>query len=150
MANEANDVNGANKADAPTIHQSRKTNKAEANDANNEANKTEANEAGAEANEANEAIVANETKKANEPLIRPGQQVDEANNATTNEPLIRRDQQVEEAVVVDNDNGTANASEDKAYFGIHVDVCNNKLLMVRSRDELDKLVEVEGANNNQL
>ncbi len=41
-------------------------------------------------------------------------------------------------------------SKDKAYFGIHVDVCNNKLLMVRSRDELDKLVEVEGANNNQL
>ncbi len=41
-------------------------------------------------------------------------------------------------------------SEDKAYFGIRVDVCNNKLLMVRSRDELDKLVEVEGANNNQL
>ncbi len=23
-------------------------------------------------------------------------------------------------------------SEDKAYFGIHVDVCNNKLLMARS------------------
>jgi hypothetical protein len=120
-------------------------------------------------------------------LIRPGNQVDEANYATTNEPLIQQDQQVEEAVVVDDDNGTAKAndvtnmadeldeldeangadisnelpfsltkcskaffSKDKAYFGIHVDVCNNKLLMVRSRDELDKLVEVEGANNNQL
>ena len=117
-------------------------------------------------------------------MIRPGNQVDEANYATTNEPLIQQDQQVEEAVVVDDDNGTAKAndvtdmadeldeangadisnelpfsltkcseaffSEDKAYFGIHIDVCNNKLLMVRSRDELDKLVEVEGANNNQL
>ena len=41
--------------------------------------------------------MANETKKANEPLIQPGQQVDEANNATTNKPLIRQDQQVDEA-----------------------------------------------------
>ena len=41
-------------------------------------------------------------------------------------------------------------SKDKVYFGICVDVRNNKLLMARSRDELDKLVEAEGANNNQL
>ena len=41
-------------------------------------------------------------------------------------------------------------SKDKAYFGIHVDVCNNKLLMARSQDEIDKLVEVQGANNNHL
>ena len=41
-------------------------------------------------------------------------------------------------------------SEDKVYFGNRVDVRNNKLLMARSRDELDKLVEAEGANNNQL
>ena len=41
-------------------------------------------------------------------------------------------------------------SEDKVYFGIRVDVGNNKLLVARSQDELDKLVEAEGANNNQL
>ncbi len=41
-------------------------------------------------------------------------------------------------------------SEDKVYFGNRVDVRNNKLLMARSRDELDKLVEAKGANNNQL
>ncbi len=43
-------------------------------------------------------------------------------------------------------------SKDKVYFGICVDVRNNKLLVAKSRDELDKLVEVEtkGANNNQL
>ena len=41
-------------------------------------------------------------------------------------------------------------SKDKVYFGIRVDVHNNKLLMARSRDELDKLVDAEGANNNQL
>jgi len=136
---------------------------------------------------ANKANVANETKKANEPLVRRGQQIDEANNATANKPLIQRDQQVEEAVVVNDDDGTAEAndvtdmadeldeldeadgadisdelpfsrtkcseaffSEDKANFGIHVDVCNNKLLVARSRDELDKLVEAKGANNNQL
>jgi hypothetical protein len=136
---------------------------------------------------ANEANVTNETKKANEPLVGQGQQVDEANNATADKPLIQQDQQVEEAVVVNDDDGTAEAndvtdtadelddldeadgadisnelpfsltkcseaffSKDKANFGIHVDVCNNKLLVARSRDELDKLVEVEGANNNQL
>jgi len=101
--------------------------------------------------------------------------------------LIQRDQQVEEAVVVNDDDGTAEAndvtdkadeldeldeadgadisnelplsltkcseaffSEDKANFGIHVDVCNNKLLVARSRYELDKLVEAKGTNNNQL
>ena len=136
---------------------------------------------------ANEANMAYETEKANEPLVRQGQQVDEANNATADKPLIQRDQQVEEAVVVNNDDGTAEAndvtdtadeldeldeadradisdelpfsltkcseaffSKDKANFGIHVDVCNNKLLVARSRDELDKLVEAEGANNNHL
>ncbi len=41
-------------------------------------------------------------------------------------------------------------SEDKANFGIHVDVCTNKLLVARSRDELDKLVEFEGTNIIQL
>jgi hypothetical protein len=41
-------------------------------------------------------------------------------------------------------------SKDKVYFGICVDVRNNKLLMARSRDELDKLVEAKGANNYQL
>ena len=43
-------------------------------------------------------------------------------------------------------------SKDKVYFEICVDVRNNKLLVVRSRDELDKLVEVEakGTNNNHL
>ena len=41
-------------------------------------------------------------------------------------------------------------SKDKVYFGIRVDVHNNKLLMARSRDELDKLVDAKGANNNQL
>ena len=118
---------------------------------------------------ANEANIANETEKANEPLVRQGQQVNEANNATADNPLIQRDQQVEEAIVVDNDDGTAKAndvtdmadeldelneadgadisdelsfsltkcseaffSEDKANFGIHVDVCNNKLLVARS------------------
>ncbi len=101
--------------------------------------------------------------------------------------MIQRDQQVEEAVVVNDDDGTAEAndvtdkadeldeldeadgadisnelplsltkcseaffSEDKANFGIHVDVCNNKLLVARSRYELDKLVEAKGTNNNQL
>jgi hypothetical protein len=41
-------------------------------------------------------------------------------------------------------------SKDKVYFGIRVDVGNNKLLVARSQDELDMLVEAKGANNNQL
>ena len=41
-------------------------------------------------------------------------------------------------------------SKDKVYFGNRGDMRNNKLLMARSRDELDKLIEAEGANNNQL
>jgi len=41
-------------------------------------------------------------------------------------------------------------SEDKANFGIHVDICNNKLLVARSGDEIDTLVEAKGTNNNQL
>ncbi len=41
-------------------------------------------------------------------------------------------------------------SKYKVYFGICVDVCNNKLLVARSRDEFDKLVEAKSANNNQL
>ncbi len=45
MAYEANDVNGANKADEPTIRKSRKTNEAKADDANNEAKTNDTNEA---------------------------------------------------------------------------------------------------------
>jgi len=41
-------------------------------------------------------------------------------------------------------------SEDKVYFGIRFNVCNNKLLVARSRDELDKLVESKDANNSSL
>ena len=41
-------------------------------------------------------------------------------------------------------------SKDKVYFGIRFNVCNNKLLVARSRDELDKLIEAKGANNNQF
>ena len=41
-------------------------------------------------------------------------------------------------------------SKDEVYFGIRVDVRNNKLLVARSQDELDKLVESKGANNSSL
>ena len=121
-----------------------KADKAEAN----EANKAETNEADGAANEANVAKKANvieivAAKKAivfNEVIAVDEADTDEADRADISNELPFTLTKCFEAFF----------SKDNAYFGIHVDVCNNKLLMARSRDELDKLVEVEGANNNQL
>ena len=187
MANEAADATEATEADEADANVADEAEANYADGAANEANVAEKADVIDEIDTANEANVANETEKANEPLVRQGQQVDEANNATADKPLIQRDQHVEEAIVVKDYDGTAKAndvtntgdeldeldeadgadisdelpfsltkcseaffSEDKANFGIHVDVCNNKLLVARSRDELDKLVEAKGTNNNQL
>ena len=107
---------------------------------------------------ANEAIDTNEADDTNEAIDAEEAKADEADEAN-------------EASVADEANLTgisgkadvanlllsfsltkcsAFFSKDKVCNGICFNVCNNKLLVARSRDELDKLIEAEGANNNQL
>ncbi len=121
---EADEADKADVADKP----------GDANEAKaDEANEANADEADAEADEVVEAIVTKEIDVADEAIV-----IDVTDKANYVEmPLLPPF-------------SLAFFSEDKVYFGIRVDVRNNKLLMARSRDELDKLVEAEGANNNQL
>ena len=92
MAGEANDVNGANEADDPTIRQSQKANEAEANDANDEAEADEANEVDEvdEANEVDKANKVNEVDEANKAIVIATNEAEdaiEANKATETEIL---------------------------------------------------------------
>ncbi len=135
-----------------------------------EANVIDEIDAANKANVTNEANVINEIVWANEAI-----DTNEADD--TNEAIDAKEAEANKADETDkaNESDEANStgisgeadvtnlllpfsltkcsaffSEDKVYFGIRVNVCNNKLLVTRSRNELDKLVEAEGANNNQF
>ena len=135
-----------------------------------EANVIDEIDAANEANVTNEANVINEIVGANEAI--DTNEADDTNEAIdAKEAEADETDEADEANVSDEANSTgisgkadvtnlllpfsltkcsAFFSEDKAYFGIRFNVCNDKLLVARSRDELDKLVEAEDANNNQL
>ncbi len=96
----------------------------------NEADEADLTSKAIEANEASDAIVADEADELNE--------LDEANEAG-----IANEADVAELLLSFSlTKCSAFFSKDKGYFGI--------LLMARSQDELNKLVEAKGANNNQL
>ena len=114
-----------------------------------EANVIDEIDAANEANVTNEANVINEFVGANEAI-------DTNEAADSNEAIDAKEAEADKADETDEllpfslTKCSAFFSEDKVYFGIRFNVCNNKLLVTRSRDELDKLVEAEGANNNQF
>ena len=123
-------------------------------DAANEANVT--NEANVinEIVGANEAIDTNEADDTNEAIDAEEAKADKADEAESDQANLTG---ISSKADVTNlllpfslTKCSAFFSEDKVYFGIRFNVCNNKLLVTRSRDELDKLVEAEGANNNQF
>ncbi len=96
----------------------------------NEADEADLSSKAVEANEAKDAIVANEADELNE--------LDEVNEAG-----IANEADVAELLLPFSlTKCSAFFSKDKGYFGIW--------LMARSQDELNKLVEAKGANNNQL
>ena len=170
---DATDTTEANEAEANVADE------AEANEAEGAANEAdvaeEANvideiDAANEANVTNKANVINEIVGTNEAI--DTNEVDDTNEAIdAEEAEADKADEAEEANVSDEANSTgisgkadvtnlllpfsltkcsAFFSKDEVYFGICFNVCNNKLLVARSRDELDKLVEAEGTNNNQL
>ena len=170
---DATDTTEANEAEANVADE------AEANEAEGAANEAdvaeEANvideiDAANKANVTNKANVINEIVGTNEAI--DTNEVDDTNEAIdAEEAEADKADEAEEANVSDEANSTvisskadvtnlllpfsltkcsAFFSEDKVYFGIRFNVCNNKLLVTRSRDELDKLVEAEGPNNNQF
>ena len=158
LANETADATEANEAEANVADE------AEANEAEGAANKAnvaeEANvideiDAANKANVANEANVIEEIVGANE-AIDTNEAID-AEEAEANEA-----DEADEASVADEANSTgisgkadvtnlllpfsltkcsAFFSDDKVYFGIRFNVCNDKLLVARSRDELVLLFE---------
>jgi hypothetical protein len=96
----------------------------------NEANEADLTSKAVEANEAKDAIVANEADELNE--------LDDADEAsTTNKADVTK-----LLLPFSLMKCSAFFSKDKGYFGIR--------LMARSQDELNKLIEAKGANNNQL
>ncbi len=96
----------------------------------NEADKADLTSKAVEANEAKDAIVANEADELNK--------LDEANEAG-----IANEADVTKLLLPFSlTKCSAFFSKDKGYFGIQ--------LMARSLDELNKLVEAKGTNNNQL
>jgi hypothetical protein len=96
----------------------------------NEANEADLTSKAVEANEAKDAIMANEADELNK--------LDEADKAgITNEADVTK-----LLLPFSLTKCSAFFSEDKGYFGIW--------LMARNQDELNKLVEAKGANNNQL
>ncbi len=107
---------------------------------------------------ANEAIDTNEADDTNEAIDAEeadADKADEANEANVSDEVnltgISGKADVTNLLLLFSlTKCSAFFSEDKVYFGICFNVCNNKLLVARSHDELDKLVEAKGANNNQL
>jgi hypothetical protein len=95
----------------------------------NEADEADLTSKAVEANEAKDAIVANEADELNE--------LDEANEAG----LANKADVAKLLLPFSLTKCSAFFSEDKGYFGIW--------LIARSQDELNKLVEANGANNNQ-
>ena len=146
-ANEAND-NEAIVTDA--------ANKANVAKEANVIDKIVATDEAIDTNEADEADESNSTNKANE--------VNEANDtimADKADELDELDEADEAGIVSKADvanlllpfsltNVLHSSPKIRYIFGMCVDVRNNKLLVARSQDELDKFIEVEGANNNQL
>ncbi len=171
---EADEANGADEADSTSkAANATKANKAKATDEADQAKADEANEA--KANQAREAIIADDTDEANNVIVAveadaaiDTNKADEADltskavEANEAKDAIMADKADELNVLNEADKaGIANEadvaklllpfsltkcfaffSEDKGYFGIR--------LMARSQDELDKLIEAKGANNNQL
>jgi hypothetical protein len=96
----------------------------------NEADEADLTSKAIEANEAKDAIVANEADELNK--------LNEANKAG----IVDEADVAKLLLPFSLTKCSAFFSKDKGYFGIW--------LMARSQDELNKLVEAKGANNNQL
>ena len=99
-----------------------------------------------EANDTNEAIDAEEAKADKADEADKASVADEANSTG----IVGKADVADLLLPFSLTKCSAFFSKDKVYFGIRFNVCNNKLLVARSRDELDKLIEAKGANNNQF
>jgi len=133
VANKANVAKEANVMDKiVATNEAIDTNEADKAGESNSTNKA------VEANEANEAIMANEAAELDE--------LDVADEAG----IAGKADVANLLLPFSLTKCSAFFSKDKVYFGIRVDVCNTKLLVARSRDELDKLIEAKVPNNNQL
>ena len=131
-ANEANIANETEKANEPLVQQGQQVNKA--NNATADKPLVQRDQ------QVEEAVVVNNdngTAKANDVTDTANElnELDEADGADISDELPFSLTKCSEAFF----------SEDKANFGIHVDACNNKLLVARSGDKVQITINFKAA-----